>query len=398
MEDFAYEGLNNQGKNISGTISAENDTAARLSLKSRNIFIIRLAQKRKQEIFSNQRLNPGEFVISIRELSTLLNSGLTLDESLGGLINQMRPGRLKDMYVDIHKNIREGKSFSSAVSLYPDAFSKISVSMLKAGEATGKTDVILDRIAQFMESRLAFKNKILGVMTYPIFIGIFGILVLIFVLTFIAPTITRLFQEASIKLPLPTQILIAISSFLKNYVIFIIICLAVLIFFLSKYFSGQAGKIYIDRLRYKIPFLRELFLKGEIVNFSRTMGTLLESGVEILTSFDIAKEVIFSPLLKEEISQVREMISHGVSLSSALAKTTLFPYTVIQLVSAGEKSGHVPEMFKKISENFQEELSQKTTRFVTILEPAMIVFMAIIVGFVVISIMLPIFQISESIK
>jgi type II secretory pathway component PulF len=398
MEDFIYEGLDKKGKIISGIINADSEESVRLSLKSKNIFIIRLDKKINQKIFSSRKLNISEFVISIRELSTLLNSGLTLDESLSGIINQMKPGNLKDMYVNIHKNIQEGKSFSYAVSLYPEAFSKISVSMLKAGEATGKIDVILSRIAQFMESRIAFKNKILGVLTYPIFISIFGIFVLIFVLTFIAPTITRLFQQASIKLPLPTQILIGLSGFLKNYIIFIIICFVVLIFVLYRYFSKPAGKIYIDKIRYKVPFLKDIFLKGEIVQFSRTMGTLLESGVEILTSFDIAKDVVFSPLLKEEISQVREMVSHGVSLSSALAKTKLFPYTVIQLISAGEKSGHVPEMFKKISENFQEELSQKTSRFVTILEPVMIILMAVVVGFVVISIMLPIFQISESIK
>ncbi len=398
MENFIYEGLNVYGKRVSGVINSDNETIARSSLKSKDIFIIHIDKKRKQDLFSNKKINTGEFVISIKQLSTLLNSGLTLDASLSGIINQMHSGILKDMYVDIQKDIQQGKSFSSAVSLYPDAFSKISISMLKAGEATGKTDVILDRISQFMESRLAFKNKIMGIMTYPIFISIFGIFVLIFVLTFIAPTITRLFQEASIKLPLPTQILIGISAFLKSYIIFIVISIAVLGFFLSRYFSKPAGKIFIDKLRYKIPFLKNLFLKGEIVNFSRTMGTLLDSGVEILTSFDIAKEVIFSPLLKEEVSQTKEMISHGVSLSSALAKTSLFPYTVIQLISAGEKSGQVPEMFKKISEIFQEEISQKTSRLVTILEPAMIILMAIIVGFVVISIMLPIFQISEAIK
>lgn len=398
MPLFSYEGFDSKGKRVSGKIQAENDSVARSLLKSSGIYIKRIASAERRLRLSRERVKKEDLALSIRELATLLNSGLTLDESISGIITQMKEGKLRDVFTSIQKQIREGKSFSKAASQYPELFSDISLSMIRSGEASGTLGIVLEHIAAFLEDSIRFKNKIAGIMTYPIMMAVVGCLVLIFVFIFVTPTITRIFSEISLRLPLPTLILIKVSAFLKQYIMAIFVIAFVLVYLGKRYFSSKKGRAKVSAIRKKVPYLGEIFFKTEIANFTGTLGTLLEGGVEILTSFTIAREVISSPDLKEQIDRAKELISHGQSVSSSLRKTTVFPYTVIQLISAGEKSGNLPQMLLKISANFKEDVSQRATRFVTILEPFMILFMAIVVGFVVISIMLPIFQISQNIR
>ncbi len=398
MSIFLLEGFDKNGRRVGERIEAENESVARILVKERGLYIKRLIPLEKQKTHRRQKVKKEDFALSIRELATLLNSGLTLDESISGIVAQMKEGRLYDMYFDIQKQIREGKSFSKAASQYPDLFSDIYLSMIKSGEASGTLGIVLEHIAEFLEESIRFRSKVMGIMTYPILMALVGFLVLIFIFTFVAPTITRIFSEISLKLPLPSIILIKTSAFLRQYLFVIVVLLGVAVWFIRKYFSSPAGKATFALFRKKIPYLGEIFFKSEIANFTGTLGTLLNSGVEILTSFNIAEDLIISPDLKQQVQKARDLISRGHSISSALRMTTMFPYTVIQLISAGEKSGTVPDMLKKISANFKEDVSEKATKFVTVLEPVMILFMALVVGFVVIGIMLPIFQISQSIK
>ncbi|MGC9065343.1 MAG: type II secretion system F family protein [Candidatus Ratteibacteria bacterium] len=397
MPVFSYEGFDKSGRRITGKIEAENDAIARDMIKNNDIYIKRLVSLERQSR-RREKVSKEDIALSIRELATLLNSGLTLDESISGIIAQMKGGKLRDVYVSIQKQVREGKSFSKAASQYPELFSDISLSMIRSGEASGTLDLVLQHIAEFLEESIRFRSKVMGILTYPIIMAVVGCLVIIFVFTFVTPTITRIFSEISLKLPLPTLVLIKISTFLKQYLFAVIVFVTLIVYFVKRYLSSERGMAKLAGIRRRIPYLGEIFFKSEIANFTGTLGTLLEGGVEILTSFNIAQQVISSPDLKEQIGKARDLISHGNSVSSALRKTTIFPYTVIQLISAGEKSGTMPQMLKKISANFKDEVSQKATRFVTVLEPFMILFMAVIVGFVVISIMLPIFQISQSIR
>ncbi|MCM8815491.1 MAG: type II secretion system F family protein [Candidatus Omnitrophica bacterium] len=398
MPVFSYEGFDQKGRRVSGKIDAENDAAARIIIKSKGIFIKRIFSLESHSRFGRQKIRKDEFALSVRELATLLNSGLTLDESISGIIGQTGQGNLKDVYSDIQKQIREGKSFSKAASQYPDLFSDISLSMIRSGEASGTLGLVLEHIATFMEESIRFRSRISSIMTYPVMMAVVGFLVLIFIFTFVTPTITRIFSEISLKLPFPTLVLIKVSSFIKQYIIAILILTGIVIYLATRYFSSEKGRARISTIRKKIPYLGEIFFKSEIANFTGTLGILLQGGVEILTSFSIAREVLSSPDLKQQIDKAKDLISHGHSVSSALRRTTTFPYTAIQLISAGERSGTMSKMLMRVSSNFREEVSRRATRFVTILEPIMILFMAVVVGFVVIGIMLPIFQISQSIR
>ncbi|HDN97769.1 MAG TPA: type II secretion system F family protein, partial [bacterium] len=373
MGVFIYTGLNPKGKRITGEIEGKDIKNVKKILKENGIFVINLKEKKGEEKFSIPlRVKTEDIAISIRELATLINSGVPLDEGLTSLISQMRDGKLKSMYEDIQKRIREGKSFSEAISRYPQYFSEMMVSMVKAGEESGTLDLILFRISNFLEKKISFRNKILGIMTYPILMSIVALLVIIFIFTFVSPTITRIFNEISLTLPLPTIILMKISNFFKNF--WFVVFPSIIVIFLSfKKLIPQERKIqFIDKIRMGIPFLRDIFIKGEIVNFTRTLSTLLDGGVEILESLKISEKVIYSPLIKREVENIREFLSKGGSLSSGFKKSKFFPYIVTQLIDAGEKSGNLPEMIDKIANIYEEEITHKSTFLIRLIEPGMI--------------------------
>ena len=398
MANYFYVALDREGKKITGTVEGSDLKKIKKDLRQQGLYVVKIQESNSSLPFFSKKIKEDEVVVAIRELATFVNSGLPLDECLTGLIVQMKEVNLKKIFQQIQKDIREGKSFSQALSSYPHIFSEVMISMVRAGEETGTLDLILMRIANFLEKRQEFKSKITGIMTYPLFMVVVATGVLIFIFSFVIPKITKIFSEISLQIPVITQILINISEFLKNFWLYIILSLILLYFILKKYFSTEKGERFLDILRFHIPFLKDIFLKKEIINFSSTLSTLISGGVEIIEALKISSRVLSSSLLKNEIKNIIDFVSKGGTLSMAFKKSKYFPYLVIQLTGAGEKSGNLPEMFDKISEIYEEEVERKSSRFVSLLEPAMILFMGGIVAFIVLAVLLPIFQISQSIR
>jgi general secretion pathway protein F len=310
----------------------------------------------------------------------------------------MHEGPLRTAFARMQTSIREGRSFSSAMAEYRQYFSEMMVSMVKAGEESGTMDLILQRVADFMEQRQAFRNRILSIMTYPILMAAVAVIVVIFILSFVAPNITKIFHDLSVTLPLPTRMLMAVSSFLRTFWPAIIVALIILAAALRRALRTPRGLLAMDHIRFRVPLLREIFLKTEVASFARTLGTLIGGGVEILESMTICQRVVFSPILQEEIGTIRDFVARGGSMSGGLQNSRMFPYLVTQLVNAGERSGNVAKMLDKVASMYEEEVSQKSTRLVTLLEPAMILFMGAIVGMIVLAVLLPIFEISQAIR
>jgi len=399
MATYFYIAFDNKGRKISGSIEGDDINKVKKSLKEKGIYIINISETNPSNIsFFPQRIKEEELAVAIRELATLLNSGIPLDECLTGLISQMKEGKLKQIFKKIQNDIREGKSFSSTLSNYPNYFSEMIVSMVKAGEESGTLDLILIRISEFLEKKIAFKDKIKSILTYPILMLIVAFSGIIFIFSFVIPRITKIFEKISITLPLSTHILIWISNFFKNFGIWCI--LGVIFFFLlfKKFSRTKKGIRFFDSIKLKIPYLRDIFIKSEIASFTRTLSTLLKGGVEILESLDISHKVVSNPNLRIEIQKIKESLSKGGSLSTSFHNSKTFPYIVTQLVSAGEKSGNLSEMFEKIADIYEGEVTQKSTRAIVFIEPLMILFMGGIVFFIALSILLPILQISQSIK
>ncbi|MCM8811145.1 MAG: type II secretion system F family protein [Candidatus Omnitrophica bacterium] len=398
MPTFIYTLLDKKGKIIKGKKDSENLEKLKDEIQKQGYYILSIKELRKFNFLFFNRIREEDLIIAIKELSTFLNSKIPLDESLSGLIVQMKEGKLKNIFTDIQKSIREGASFSLALKKHSYLFSNMIISMVRVGEETGNLDLVLLRISDFLEKRNAFKNRIKTIMTYPVFMSIVAFFVLIFILSFIVPTITRIFSEISLDLPILTKILIKIANFFRFFWIYFFLFVILLLLLIKNFFKTNKGKIIFEKILWKIPFLNEIFLKREIINFSKTLSTLINGGVDIIDALNISKEVLNSSNIKKEIEELAEYVSKGGSISYGFSKSKYFPYLFTQLVSAGERSGNLSEMLDKIGDIYQEELSQKSIRFVTFLEPFMILFMGGIIGFIVISVLLPIFQISQSIK
>jgi type II secretory pathway component PulF len=399
MDTYIYTVLDKQGKKISGEMVGEDINKIKKILKDKGLYVIQISTKVSSfPLLFRQGIKETDLVVAMRELATFVSSKLPLDECLTGVTSQMKAGKLKVVFESIQKKIREGKSFSEALRDFPAVFSEMIVSMVRTGEEIGTLDKILLRISDFLEKRQTFKSKIRSIMSYPVFMLVISIAVFIFLLSFVTPTITRIFSEIDIQLPLSTMILIEISGFFKAAWIYIIMGLIVVFFAVKKFFTTDKGAKIVDLIRFHTPFLSNLLIKREIILFSRTISTLIEGGVDIIESLKIASQVISSPSLKNEIREIIESLSKGGSLSASFRNSKYFPYLVTQLVTAGERSGTLSEMFNKIGEIYEEEVSQGSTRIINFIEPAMILFMGVVVGVIVLAVLLPIFQISQSIR
>jgi len=398
MNTYTYTALDKQGKKVSGRMKGEDTSRIKKTLKEQGLYVINISERTPYFLPFSIVIKEGEIVVAIRELATFVSSKLPLDECLTGVVSQMKDGKLKKVFEEIQKKIREGKSFSEALKDFPSIFSDMVISMVRAGEETGTLDKILLRISDFLEKRQSFKNKIRSIMSYPLFMLFISIAVFIFLLSFVTPTITRIFAQIDMKLPVPTVMLIKISGFFKKWWIYIAIVIIIIYVGVKRLFASEKGEMITDFLRFRAPVLNNLLLKREIILFSSTASTLIQGGVDIIESFQIAGQVLSSRLLKNEINDIVESLSKGGSLSSSFGNSRYFPYLVTQLVSAGERSGMLSEMFSKIGEIYEEEVSQSSTRLANLIEPVMILLMGGVVGIIVLAILLPIFQISQSIR
>ncbi len=397
MENFQYIALDKKGKTVAGKIEGNNIEEIKRNLKEKGLYIVKVIPSKENFSFF-RRISEEELIISMRELATFINSGLQIDEALTGLISQMKEGYLKRIYKEIQKSIREGKSLSMAMKKFPFIFSDTVISMVNAGEETGTLDIVLTRISEFLEKTHNFRVRIMNIMSYPVLMLAVAGAVLIFILSFVIPTITKVFSQISIKLPVITTTLINISSFLKRWWYLVLTGIALIFAGMRYFFKTETGIKISDNLKLNLFFLKDIYIKKEIVSFSRTIATLIKGGVDIIESLKIGRNVIISPSIKKELEKITEFVTKGGTLSNAFKNSEYFPYLVTQLVNAGEKSGNLAEMFDKIADIYEEEINQKSARFVTLLEPGMIIFMGVIVGFIVLAVLLPIFQISQSIR
>lgn len=400
MNTYIYTAFDKQGRKVSGKITVEDIKRAKKILKEKNLYVIEIKEDVPPVLFHFRRgVKEDDIIIAVRELATLVSSGLPLDECLSGVISQTENPGLRRVFEEIQRKIREGKSFSDVLRDFPDIFSEMVISMVRVGEETGTLDRILVRIADFLEKRQRFKNRIKSIMSYPLFMLVIAICVLVFLLSFVTPTITRMFSQMNISLPLPTLILIKVSSFLKAGWLYIVGGVALIFLWLRKILlSGKKREVLNDFVRRYVPVLGNVILKRDVSIFSTTVATLIDGGVDIIESLQIARQVLSSRMLKKDIDDIVESLSKGSSISSSFRNSKCFPPLVAQLISAGERSGSVADMFRRIGEIYEEEVSQSYTRLANFVEPVMILFMGIVVGMIVLSILLPIFQISQSIR
>ena len=342
-----------------------------------------------------QRIRPAQVTVITRQLSTLVGAGFTLDAALDSLLSQTQSRQLHRKLAQIKNYIVEGSSFAGALARFPGTFSTLYVNMVRAGEVSGTLEIVLERLAELTEKQQEIKDRIRAAAAYPILMTLIGVLVLFFLLTYIVPNITSIFTDMNRVLPLPTRLLIGFSHFLKSFWWLLALAAGGFVAAVYNIRKTPKGRRAIDDLLLRVPVFGPLIRKLAVARLTRTLGSLLENGVTLLSSLEIVQNIVANVILSDALKTVAIDVGKGQGLADALFKTSVFPDLAVQMVQVGEQSGELEKMLNKVADVYEKEVERTVLSLTSLLEPVMILVMGVIVGFIVLSICLPIFEISH---
>lgn len=395
MPEFRYTVIDTKGQTVSGTMEADNIEDCSRIIKQRGLYCIELAPAsiatRSLNFGKKQKFDVKQLSLFCRQFSTMLNSGIGVIKSLDILYNQAEKPELKAILKKVYESVQRGQSLSTSLNAQDGAFPDLLINMVESGETSGTLDGVLGRLADTFEKNVKTGNKLKSAMMYPIILGILTVLVVIILMVFVMPTFVKMFQTAGAKLPLPTLILVGLSNSLINfwYIYIVVIVSAILIWI--NWLKVEANRLKWDTYKTKMPKVGKLLVIIITSRFARTISTLMKSGITLVKSLEITAKVVGNKYFEKRIMEVREEILTGISLSGALKKINIFPVMLLSMITIGEESGNLEDVLHKTSSFYDEESDSAITKMVGLLEPLMIVVMAGIVGFIVVSIILPMF-------
>jgi len=406
MPVYEYKGVNSAGRNVSGVQDGEGLKAVKSKLKKEGIIVLEIAEgastraaRRETLSFTfGSRVRLGDVANATRQLATLLSSGLPLMDSLSILVEQEENVSLRGALSAVRDTVREGASLADALKENPKVFSQLYINMVSAGEASGTLEITLDRLADFLDEQVRFRGRIAAALAYPAFMTIIGLGMLLFIFSFVMPRIIGMFQDMKQQLPLITLMLLAVVRFLSSFWWVLLLALAGGAYYFRRYARTPAGKENIDARLLRLPVFGSLIRMIAVSRFTRTLGTLLQSGVPTLAALDIVRNVIGNSVLANAVQKARENVREGEPIADPLRRSGLFPPVVVQMVAVGEKSGELEKMLLKISDSFDRTVETRLTGLMALLEPVIILAMGLIIGFVVIAIMLPMLEMSSGVK
>jgi general secretion pathway protein F len=391
---FSYRATTMEGAIVEGAIEAADEKSAIERLKNSGIIPLKVAAPEegiKKRI--TLRSSKTDLLTFTTELSSLLSAGLPLDRSLNILSEISESKEMKNIIQSILKSIREGSSFSDALQRHPKVFPRLYINMIRAGEAGGVLDVVLDKLNEFLESSKELKEHVLSVMIYPIILIVTGGISIIILLTYVLPKFSVIFAELGSSLPLPTQVLLRFSNALKSYwwIVLSVMIAGWIIF--KNYIKSDTGRYNWDA--FKLKLMGEVIRKLETARFCRTLGTLLRSGVPLLQALNNARDVINNQVIASAIDAVSAGAKEGKGIAVPLSSANVFPPLALSMIKVGEETGQLDNMLMKVASTYEKSLNVAIKRFVSLLEPAMILSMGLIIGFIVISMLMAIFSITE---
>ncbi len=400
MPAFTYTARALNGDLRTATIDAptRDDVVAQLRKQRLNVVKIdeaAVAKKKK----SGGKIKMRDIVIFTRQFSTMINAGLPLVQALDILAKQSENPALKDVTHAVVFDVESGHTVADALGKHPKAFTELYVNMVAAGEAGGILDTILMRLATFMEKNDALVRKVKGAMIYPGVISSVAFIAISVLLIFVIPVFEKMFASVGLGLPLPTRVVIEMSKFLRG--IGGVVTVAVVVggvMFLKKYYATNDGKLMIDKLMLKAPVLGDVLRKSAVSRFTRTLGTLIGSGVSILDGLEITAKTAGNRVISDAIMESRTSIAGGETISAPLQKSNVFPPMVISMIAVGEQTGGLDEMLSKIADFYDEEVDAAVSNLLSLMEPVMIVFLGVVVGGMVVAMYLPIFDMINAVQ
>ncbi len=405
MPKFSFEAMNPQGQAVRDTIEAQSTDDAIAKIRSKGFFptnIKEVREKRsaraakgagrKGKTIAFGRVKAKQLTQFTRQLSTLQDAGLPIVRSVKILEGQMRAGVLKNVLISVVEDIESGSSFSDSLAKQPKAFDKLYVNMIKAGEAGGVLDAILQRLADFREKAAKLKRTIIGAMVYPSVVMTIACVILTAIMIFIIPRFQAMFKEMEIPLPAMTVALITFSEYVKTYWYLIPGVPFVFWGLLKAIALSKKGRYLIDAAKFRLPVIGPIIRKSVIARFARTLGTLVASGVPILESLNIVKETTGNQVMAKAIQNVHDSIREGDTIAEPLRASKVCDEIVVNMVDVGEETGDLEKMLLKVADNYDDEVDVAVAAMVSMLEPMMIIFMGLAVGFIVVSLFLPLIE------
>ena len=400
MAVYVWKGKNAAGAAQAGEVEVATKQEALQQLRRRRIMVAEIKVKTSSPRVSfpfgrKNRVGGHDLAVFARQFATMIDAGLPLVQCLDILCHQTANKELARVIGAVQRDVEGGSTLAEAMSRYPHAFDDLYVNMVEAGEAGGILDNILDRLATYIEKSVALKRKIKSAMTYPAVVFIVAILATAFMLLFIIPTFARVFQQFGGVLPLPTRIVMGLSDGLKQYWWLVLAVGAAAVFAVRKVYKTPQGKLRIDSWTLKVPVIGSLLLKASIARFTRTLGTMITSGVPILMALEITARTAGNRLIEKTILATRGSIREGETIAQPLRQSQVFPPMVVQMIAVGEETGALDDMLRKIADFYDEEVNTAVETLTSIIEPVMIVFMGVVVGGMVVAMYMPMFQLAN---
>jgi type IV pilus assembly protein PilC len=403
MPLYAYKAIETTtGKMVSSTIEGESELSVAAKLREQSLHVAEIKEAKSSGVgnksFGKKKLKPKSIVVFSRQFATMIDAGIPILRCLDILTSQCKDPTLKTALEVITLDVKSGMTLNEAMARHPDVFSRLYINMIKAAELGGILDLILDRLAQFLEYEAEVKGKIKSAMTYPVLVLVFSQVMLFALFTFVLPKFKDIFNGMNVEMPVVTRFLFGIGDFMAAYWWLIILAMFGGFIGLKQWAKTPKGRYQFDFFKLRIPVIGDLTLKMSVARFTRTFGTLINSGVPMMRSLEIVGETLGNLVLARAIDDTRVSLREGNKLSVPLTACGLFPTMVTTMIDVGEESGRLPEMLVKVGEFYDQEVEQTVKGLTSLIEPLLIIFLGCVVGFIAISIMVPIFSIVNNIK
>ncbi|MGB4270167.1 MAG: type II secretion system F family protein [Spirochaetota bacterium] len=413
---FEYIALTSKGESVADIIDAPSEVIARQRLRANGLYIVKISKQDSEistpEISTNifntiidrisyyisLQLSTKEISTFSRQLSTMLKAGMPLLTSISTIIDQIENPIFKRAIIDIKTKVEEGSSLSNALERHHYIFNEMYINMIRVGESLGSLDNALERLADLEEKKNLLKSKVQSALWYPAFMILFAIAVVTFLMVSIIPSLGRMFAELGKDLPIPTKIVMGLSNFITSFWYVIIIIIILSIYYFNRYKKTDEGRRKLDGLKLKLPIVSSLYKKILIHRFTYNLGILLSNRVDVIKSFEIVQRLMRNVLIEENIKKAAKMVQEGSSISNALSKERFLPQYIIGMIAAGESSDTVDEMLLNIGKIYENEIELSINSMTSLIEPIIIVCMGFVIGLIVISVLLPIFEMNLIVK
>jgi type IV pilus assembly protein PilC len=401
MPVYKWAGVNRAGKKVKGEMEAPDEEAVKTILRRQRIEPSKV-KKAPKDLFENvtflkQKVTEKDVVLFTRQFATMIDAGLPLVQCLDILAGQMDNKTFKQVIRKIKQDVESGATFADALKKHPKVFDELFVNLVAAGEVGGILDTIMNRLAAYIEKVMKLKKKVKGAMVYPVVVLVVAVAVVAVLLLFVIPIFKKMFEDMGGGLPAPTQIVIDISEWVKSYFLFIVAVVVVLIVALNRFYATRRGRALIDDLMLRIPVIGDLLKKVAVARFTRTLGTMIQSGVPILDGLDIVAKTAGNKTVEAAILKTRASIAEGRTIADPLAESGVFPAMVVQMIAVGEATGALDAMLSKIADFYDEEVDAAVDALTSLIEPFMMIFLGATIGGLIIAMYLPVFKLAGTV-